>query len=631
MTECCVWVTAFPNPLKQTARLGSSRPRLRDSWQFAVSLVPRLYWGTYVKRTFISAAAILAFTAAGHADELSDIQAQAKQLRDQNQALMKRLSDIEKRQKALETQAAAKPAAVNPVDAMAADLPYKAAVKAPAEVSDDLCWHGVCLYGNFDMGVAYVNHSAPYNAMAGGPLTFLPEVNSQLPSYAGVSANMMSTSFIGLRGKQEVADNLYAVFNLQTLFNPASGMNANGIGSVVQNNGLGTTGIPLGSLANSFGDSSKAGQMFNNVAYFGVSSPTYGTFTMGRQSALTSDLAVNYDALSGSNAWSLITFEGATGGGGVTEDRIYDNAYEYRLNVGPVRFAGEVQLPNGGNSGTGLAYEGDVGFDYLGFSMDFVGGHIKDAVSTANTLSTVAVNGLTANQLGAATTGAGVAVQSLGYAIPCSLGCLSSVISDNTVFAVAGKYTWGPAKFYAGYEHIQFANPSNPLQPGAFAEGGYNVGFVNNDRYFTNRNQDVFWAGVKYAVTPTFDVIGAYYGIRQHFFQAGNALSTTNPTGIQFFNLPGAGTSASQAAICANISSTSSPGCAGFLNMVSFALDWRFARHLDLYAGVAYTVKGGGLLNNSPTAAVNGVVGSTYNTFNSIAVWDPGIGLRYQF
>ncbi len=33
----------------------------------------------------------------------------------------------------------------------------------------------------------------------------------------------MSTSFIGLRGKQEIGDNLYAVFNLQTLFNPASG------------------------------------------------------------------------------------------------------------------------------------------------------------------------------------------------------------------------------------------------------------------------------------------------------------------------------------------------------------------------------------------------------------------------
>ncbi len=66
--------------------------------------MPRFLWGTYVKKTFISAAAILAFAATAHADELSDIQAQAKQLREQNQAMQKRLADLEKRQKALETQ-----------------------------------------------------------------------------------------------------------------------------------------------------------------------------------------------------------------------------------------------------------------------------------------------------------------------------------------------------------------------------------------------------------------------------------------------------------------------------------------------------------------------------------------------
>ena len=280
----------------------------------------------------------MAFTAAGHADELTDIQAQAKQLREQNAAMTKRLADLEKRQKALETTKLAV-VTVNPVDAMAADLPYKAVVKAKPIESDDICWHGICLYGNFDMGLSYVQHGNPFNAMAAGPQNYIVE-KASWGSQFGVGANQFSTSFIGLRGKQEVADNLYAVFNLQTLFNPASGMNGNGIGAIVQNNGLGASNGTLGNLANSYGDSSKAGAMFNNVAYFGISSPVYGTFTMGRQSALTSDLVVNYDALSGSNAWSLITFEGATGGGGVTEDRIYDNSYEYRLNVGPVRFRG---------------------------------------------------------------------------------------------------------------------------------------------------------------------------------------------------------------------------------------------------------------------------------------------------
>ena len=180
-----------------------------------------------MKKTFISAAAILAFAASAHADELTDIQAQAKQIREQNAAMTKRLADLEKRQKTLE----AKPT-INPVDAMAADLPYKAAVKAKPAENDDICVKGICVYGNFDMGLAYMQHSAGFSPLAGGPLDYLVSKNGGQGSYFGVAANQLSTSFIGLRGKQEIGDNLYAVFNLQTLFNPASGMNANGPGSI---------------------------------------------------------------------------------------------------------------------------------------------------------------------------------------------------------------------------------------------------------------------------------------------------------------------------------------------------------------------------------------------------------------
>src|ERR1700760_2057645 len=215
-------------------------------------VVPRLFWGTYVKRTFISAAAILAFTAAGHADELTDIQAQAKQLREQNAAMTKRLADIEKKQKALETQKAAVPT-ISPVDAMAADLPYKAAVKARPPENDDICIKGICVYGNFDMGVLYERNGSPTAPLAGFPLNAPLEKQSYGAQF-GAAPNMMSTSFIGLRGKQEIADNLYAVFNLQTLFNPASGANANGIGTIVGNNGLGQS-PQLGSWASSYGDS----------------------------------------------------------------------------------------------------------------------------------------------------------------------------------------------------------------------------------------------------------------------------------------------------------------------------------------------------------------------------------------
>ncbi|WP_213742176.1 porin [Bradyrhizobium sp. dw_411] len=538
-----------------------------------------------MRKTFISAPAILSatavlvFAAAAHADELSDIQAQARQLHEQNQAMTRRLADLEKRQKALETTPVAKPASsgINPTDAMAADLPYKAAVKAPAPVSDDLCWKGMCLYGNFDVGLSYQNHGAPLNNVATTPLNWLVSKNSG-GSYFGASPNNLSTSFLGLRGKQEIADNLYAVFNLQSQFNPLSGMNLNGLGSIVQNNGL--------SLAQqtAFGDSSKDGQMFNGAAYAGISSPVYGTLTYGRQNALSSDLVTNYDPISGSNAWSVITFQGASGGGGDTANRIYDNSFEYRVNVGPVRFAVETQLRNGGNSGTGNAFEGDVGFDYLGLSMDFIGGKIYDAVSSSP---------LTAVQVTAANA-AGLAMGS---------GQVAATISDNTVFQVAAKYTIGPLKLFAGYEHIDFANPTNPLGAGAFLEGGYVITNPNNTNFTTDRILQVFWVGGKYSVRSDLDLSVAYYHELQNSFIIGNG---SNPTGT-----------------CNTVVSA---GCSGTLDAVSFVADWRFAKHFDFYAGVMWSQVQNGLANGF--LLTNGTPG---NTSNKASAFDPGLGLRYQF
>jgi predicted porin len=538
-------------------------------------------WGTYVKRTFISAAAILAFAASAHADELTDIQAQAKQLREQNAAMTKRLADLEKRQKALETQKPAV-ATINPVDAMAADLPYKAAVKAKPAENDDICIKGICVYGNFDMGVSYLQHGAPLSAMAAAPLNSVISKNSS-GSYFGTGPNQMSNSFIGLRGKQEIADNLYAVFNLQTLFNVNSGQNANGIESVAQNNGLNANILSQSSLA----DSSKGGQMFNQAAYFGVSSPIYGTFTMGRQSALSSDLLSNYDPLAGSNAWSLLTFQGANGGGGDTEDRVFDNSYEYRVSVGPVRLAVEAQIRNGGNSSTGNAFQGDIGFDYMGFSLDFLGGKIDDAVS-AGILSQA--------QLAAASATA--------TAVSAGNGLIAATVSDNTVFSVGARYVIGPWKFWGGYEHIDFANPNNPLNPGAFVTGGFIAGAVNNTNFTNDKILQTAWVGARYSILPSLDITGAYYHEWQNSFGTGAVAGCTDARSSQ---------------------------CSGTLDAVSLVVDWRFAKHIDMYAGVMWSQVQNGLANGFLQANGTATGGINAAGSNKASSYDPGIGLRYQF
>jgi predicted porin len=203
---------------------------------------------------------------------------------------------------------------------------------------------------------------------------------------------------------------------------------------------------------------------------------------------------------------------------------------------------------------------------------------------------------------------------------------VSGTISDNTVFAVAAKYTIGQWKLYGGYEHIQYQNPDNPLAPGAFMNGGYNIGIVNDAFYQTDRIMNIFWVGVKYAVTPTFDIMGAYYGYRQNnFLQSGGGNGPLqNPT------TAGALVTAVNPA---NVGCSSSlfAGCSGSMDMVSVAFDWRFARHVDLYAGVSYSQKTGGLANGYNLTATNLNLASTYNTFNKVSNYDPGIGLRYQF
>jgi predicted porin len=535
-----------------------------------------------VKRIFISTMAILAFAAAARADELSDIQAQARQLRDQNAAIAKRLAEIEKRQKAIETQQKAAAPVINPVDAMAADLPYKAAAKPKPAENDDICIKGICLYGNFDMGVSYIQHGAPVNAIANPPLNYLISKNSN-GAYFGAGANQFTTSFIGLRGNQEIGDNLFAVFNLQTYFDPGSGIALSGPGSIAQNNGLTTN---LG-LQNSFGDSSKAGQMFNQAAYFGISSPTYGTFTMGRQSPLSADLVTNYDALAGASAFSLLAFQGANGGGGDTEDRVYDNSYAYRVNVGPVRFAAIAQLGNGGNSSTGNAFQGDIGFDYMGLSMDFVGGRIYDAVSAA--------------PLSPAQLAASIPTVANGN------GIVAGTVSDNTVFQVGAKYVIGPWRFYGGYENVHFANPHNPLVPGAFVTGGFILGAggaINNTNFTNERVLQTGWIGVKYSITSALDLGAAYYHEWQNSFATGANTGCTDARASQ---------------------------CAGSLDAVSLLLDWRFAKHMDAYAGVMWSQaqngQASGFLQANGTNAGGTIVGGP----NKASSYDPGIGLRYQF
>src|ERR1700733_361779 len=515
-------------------------------------------WKAAASAAFISAVAILSIATVTHAGELPDEQARPAQLRDQNRALARRVELLEQRLKKLETRRATQPTVVarprkpiNPAGSAVATP-----IKAPAPVADDsLTWHGITLYGAVDMGLAYQTHGAPLSNSAGFGLAYLISKNSNR-SYFGAAPNALSASNIGLKGNEELFPGLSGVFNLQTSFLPTSGRLADGLGSIVQNNGL------PASAQSTFADSSKDGQALNTAAWAGLSSPAWGTLTYGRQNALTLDGVIAYDPMGGSGAFSVIGFQGATAGGGDTENARLDNSLKYLVQIGAIRVGVAGQLgPNGTNTRDDI--QGELGFDYQGASFDAIYGHINDAVSAAP----LAVGFVpTPAQLASA-----------------GQGLVAGPVSDNNSLMLLGKCGIGPVKLFAGYEFIQFSNPKDPLPVGTNIIGDYTLGTVSNTLFPNDKHLQVFWTGATYDVRPDVKLMFAYYHEQQNSFGvvscSNNSLST----------------------------------CSGQLDAVSLVADWHFAKRFDDYAGAMYSQVRNGLANGFlQTKTIDPTVGLRY-------------------
>jgi hypothetical protein len=122
------------------------------------------------------------------------------------------------------------------------------------------------------------------------------------------------------------------------------------------------------------------------------------------------------------------------------------------------------------------------------------------------------------------------ALRSLGYSVSNSL---AGTVSNNTAYAVTGRYSFGAPRIFAGYERVEYANPGHPLAPGYVDIGGYILAFVNDTAYAHHRILQIFWTGVRYSVTPRVDVAAAYYGYHQNSYGTGantGCTSNNSPT-----------------------------------------------------------------------------------------------------
>jgi len=442
----------------------------------------------------------------------------------------------------------------------------------PEPVEDGgLTWKGITLYGIIDAAVQYETHGAPFNDywFAGGTDIVQKSSNN---SVSGIVSNGLSQSRVGLQGSEPLHFmDFSGVFKLETFFNPASGEISNALKALTQNNGRSATNQSAAI------DSSIAGQIFEQ-SFVGISSPTYGTLTFGRQNSTLADLFAKYDPQQLAYAFSLIGLSGTPAGGGDTQDRRLDDSVKYTAKFfNMIHFGVQYKFQNSSAesfpvAGSGEAFtatEVSLGAEYAGASFDAFYTKVKDAVSVS-ALSSAQVTGLPV----------------LGYALD---NALAGTISDNESFGAMASYAFGPATFFGAYQHITYMNPSIPLKAGFDTIGGYTLAYVNNTAYAkADKELGVYWAGVRYTVNEHLTAALAYYGEKQYAYATGAD---------------------------SNCSNTISGACSGHLNVASVSLVYHFTKRFDAYAGAMWSNVSHGLANG----------------YTETTMIDPTIGARYSF
>ena len=125
-----------------------------------------------------------------------------------------------------------------------------------------LTWHGITLYGAYDIGVGYVSHGLPENGYNYEGESLVNRNGYQHRFL--IAPNNLQQTGLGIRGREEFAHDWFFVFNASTGINPQSGLLANAPATNYINNGL-----PRGSYSIAI-DGARAGQPLNDEYYLGI-------------------------------------------------------------------------------------------------------------------------------------------------------------------------------------------------------------------------------------------------------------------------------------------------------------------------------------------------------------------------
>jgi GBP family porin len=301
----------------------------------------------------------------------------------------------------------------------------------------------VTFFGVLDAGVAHVQHSLDFSDQF--PTGSNPFPQKSTKGATGMFDGGLSQNRVGFRVSTDLTNDWKAFLQCETAFNLTTGVVVSTAQNLAQNKAsVNSNAANTNAGVEVSGASALGGQLFNRGAFLGISNANYGSLSIGRQQTLLFDTMPGYDGQGLAQLFTPIGFTGAYIGGGVTEDSRVDNSIKYRVKMSDVTIAALYKF--GGVSGSTSAKSTDqisLAWEPGGFGILAVYQGYKDALATANGPLTTALN--------AAAT----------VVVP--LGMINLTASDTAMTTVAARYKGNGWMVAAGWEHVKFSNPSDPI------------------------------------------------------------------------------------------------------------------------------------------------------------------------
>jgi GBP family porin len=358
--------------------------------------------------------------------------------------------------------------------------------------------NGISVYGIADAMLGTVQHSYTLDsqyANSDALTKAYPASGNGSNAQTGLINGGITPSRLGLNGNYDLGDGIKAFFTIEAGINVTTGRLSNAAGCLQSNSG--TTAATQNTDCS---DSAVNGQLDSRLGFVGISEEHAGSFALGRNYAVLSDILSAYDPVQYSQQFSLLGASGGFGGsGGISEDSRVDDSLKYKNSFGPIK----ITLLYKANSTPGAtsaksAAGASIGYEQGNFGIQ--GGYETFTDALKGAISTVA-------------------------------GDIKVTAYDNTAFTVAAKYKVNDAATVkAGYESFTLKAASDNIS--AFTYYGKPVDNAHSSSYTgPDQTTDIGWIGGDYNFTDKLNVAAGYYAI------SAKAYTGTAAGGAHYFSV----------------------------------------------------------------------------------------------